>query len=73
MFSRQSAIDLITTSLEELLGLNDRSALASGGAGDEGTGDLGVESWVAYEGDLMSFQGRVRGVKGYARNVVDLF
>ena len=49
------------------------STAAAGNGVDEGTGDLGMDSWVAYEGDLMSFEGRVRGVKGYARDVVDLF
>ena len=60
-----------------LLGLSDiyddSAALAKSGGSGERTDDLGLDSWVAYEGDLMSFEGRVRGVKGYARQVVDLF
>ncbi|ORX38692.1 hypothetical protein BD324DRAFT_621954 [Kockovaella imperatae] len=67
VFSRQDAIDLVSANLEELLGLNDRQDVHKA---DE---DIGSESWVAYEGDMLSFEGRVRAVKGHAREVVDLF
>ncbi|KAK4684354.1 hypothetical protein P7C73_g5825, partial [Tremellales sp. Uapishka_1] len=48
VFSKQSALDLVSSNLEELLGLNEGKT--AGG-------------WVAYEGDLFGFGGRVRAVK----------
>ena len=48
VFSKKDAIDLVSTNLEELLGL----------------GDLGeARGWVAYEGDMFGFGGVVRAVK----------
>lgn len=63
IFSKSSALALVSDNLEELLGLNDNTkALRE----DE-------KAWVAYEGDLFGFEGRVRGVRGYAKDEVDLF
>ncbi|WOO79550.1 uncharacterized protein LOC62_02G003073 [Vanrija pseudolonga] len=51
VFSKRDAIALVTTNLEELLGLNDGAEVASSGI-------------VAYEGDFFSLHARVRGVVG---------
>lgn len=62
-FSKQSALDLVSSNLEELLGLND----GAGKLDDEERG------WVAYEGDVFGFGGRVRAVRGDGAERVDLF
>ncbi|KAL1409547.1 hypothetical protein Q8F55_003531 [Vanrija albida] len=49
VFSKRDAIALVTTNLEELLGLNDGAEVASTGL-------------VAYEGDFFSLHARVRGI-----------
>ena len=62
-FSKQDALDLVSSNLEELLGLNDgKTSIA---AGDKG--------WVAYEGDLFGFGGRVKAVRSEGSDMVDLF
>ncbi|KIR29030.1 amidohydrolase [Cryptococcus deuterogattii LA55] len=62
-FSKSSALALVSNNLEELLGLNDNAnALREN-----------EKAWFAYEGDLFGFEGRVRGVRGYAKDEVDLF
>lgn len=53
----------MSNNLEELLGLNDNANALRGNE----------KAWVAYEGDLFGFEGRVRGVRGYAKDEVDLF
>ncbi|KAK8854942.1 hypothetical protein IAR55_003681 [Kwoniella newhampshirensis] len=63
VFTKSSALDLVSKNLEELLGLND----------DGKSVDDGKKAWVAYEGDLFGFEGRVKGVKGYGSEQVDLF
>jgi hypothetical protein len=60
VFSKQQAIDLVSTNLEELLGLK--------------VDDFGRDnSWVAWEGDWFSINARVRGVKALGSETVDLF
>jgi hypothetical protein len=56
---------LVSKNLEELLGLSDRKAGVT--LGEEGA------SWVAYEGDLFSMEGRVRAVKAHGSATIDLF
>ena len=63
MFSKQSALDLVSSNLEELLGLNDGMDLLA----EEEKG------WVAYEGDLFGFGGKVKAVRGTGAETVDLF
>lgn len=65
VFSKQDAIDLVSTNLEELLGLKDGSVMA----GD----DSQEASWVAWEGDWFSLEARVRGVRAQGSETVDLF
>lgn len=60
MFSKQQAIDLVSSNLQELLGLDKEEKGLEGG-------------WVAWEGDWFSMNARVRGVKGHGSEVVDLF
>lgn len=64
-FTKQTALDLVSKNLEELLGLSDRKAGVT--LGEEGA------SWVAYEGDLFSMEGRVRAVKAHGSATIDLF
>jgi len=54
---------LVSSNLEELLGLND--GMESVQEGEKG--------WVAYEGDVFGFGGRVRAVRGFGIETVDLF
>lgn len=63
VFSRQDAIDLVSTNLVEVLGLKD------GLQANEAV-DLG---FVAYEGDMFSFEGRVRAVRSPGQDTMDLF
>lgn len=63
IFSRQKALDLVSTNLEDLLGLNDNSK------GLQDKQDLG---WVAYEGDMFELHSRVRAVRAPGQNSVDL-
>lgn len=65
MFSKQDAIDLVSSNLEELLGIK-------GGSGSKSV-EVGEESWVAWEGDWFSMEARVRGVKSMGSEMVDLF
>ena len=60
VFSKQQAIDLVSSNLEELLGLDKDVKGLDGG-------------WVAWEGDWFTMNARVRGVKGLRSEVVDLF
>ena len=60
VFSKQQAIDLVSSNLEELLGLDKDVKGLDGG-------------WVAWEGDWFTMNARVRGVKGSGSEVVDLF
>jgi hypothetical protein len=60
VFSKQQAIDLVSSNLEELLGLDKEEKGLEGG-------------WVAWEGDWFSMDARVRGVKGVGSEMVDLF
>lgn len=62
-FSRQDAIDLVSANLVEVLGLND-------GLHAKESVDLG---FVAYEGDMFSFEGRVRAVRAPGQDAMDLF
>lgn len=64
IFSRQDAIDLVSANLVDNLGLND-AYKATGGDGV----DLG---FVAYEGDMFSFEGRVRAVRGPGQEAMHL-
>lgn len=61
VFSKPEAIALVTTNLQELLGLND---------GVQAKADLG---FVAYEGDMFSFESRVRAVRAPGADSMDLF
>lgn len=58
VFNKSSALDLVTTNLEKVLGLKPSSSKGS---------------WVAYEGDMFTMEGRVRAVRGEGKDVVDLF
>jgi len=60
VFSKQQAIELVSSNLEELLGLDKDVKGLDGG-------------WVAWEGDWFTMNARVRGVKGSGSEVVDLF
>ncbi|KAL1408794.1 hypothetical protein Q8F55_005608 [Vanrija albida] len=60
VFSKQKALDLASGNLAELLGL-DTDAKAA---------DIG---FVAYEGDVFSFESRVRAVRAPGRGDLDLF
>ncbi|WVQ81918.1 hypothetical protein IAT38_004045 [Cryptococcus sp. DSM 104549] len=63
VFTKSSALSLVSDNLEELLGLND-----------DGKGLKAEEKgWVAYEGEVFGFGGRVRAVRGVAKGEVDLF
>ena len=62
VFDKQAALDLVSTNLEDLLGLSDREQTVHP-----------TPSWVAYEGDLFSLESRVRGVKAAGVDRVDLF
>ncbi|ODN78842.1 hypothetical protein L202_04386 [Cryptococcus amylolentus CBS 6039] len=62
VFSKSSALALVSGNLEELLGLNDAYK-----AREE------EKAWVAYEGDMFGFEGRVRGVRGFGKEEIDLF
>ncbi len=62
-FTKQSALDLVSSNLEELLGLKD---------GKEDVTEM-EKGWVAYEGDMFGFGGRVRAVRGEGAEKVDLF
>ena len=61
VFSKQSALDLVSSNLETLLGLDSASVKAVD------------KSWVAYEGDMFGFGGRVRAVRSQSADLVDLF
>jgi imidazolonepropionase-like amidohydrolase len=61
VFSRQQALDLVSSNLEELLGLNDGDELA---AQDR--------DWVAYDGDMFTLQSRVRAVRPAGADYVHL-
>ncbi|WVN90229.1 uncharacterized protein L203_105465 [Cryptococcus depauperatus CBS 7841] len=63
VFTKSSALALVSDNLEELLGLRD-------GLGPVKQWDRG---WVAYEGDLFGLNSRVRGVRGWGQPQVDLF
>ncbi|BEJ10967.1 hypothetical protein CspHIS471_0103890 [Cutaneotrichosporon sp. HIS471] len=63
-FSRQDAIDLVSANLVDVLGLNDGLRATEQGV------DLG---FVAYEGDMFSFEGRVRAVRAPGQDAMDLF
>ncbi|TXT04247.1 hypothetical protein VHUM_04245 [Vanrija humicola] len=60
VFSKRDAIALVTTNLEELLGLNDGGSKAA---------SSGI---VAYEGDFFSLHARVRGVVTAGGSSIDL-
>jgi imidazolonepropionase-like amidohydrolase len=63
IFSRQDAIDLVSTNLEELLGLNDGLDTESAAK------DI---DWVAYDGDMFTLQSRVRAVRPRGADYVHL-
>jgi hypothetical protein len=61
VFGKQDAIDLVSSNLEELYGMEKKAVVE------------GEESWVAWEGDWFSIDARVRGVKAAGSVSVDLF
>ncbi|KAL7420676.1 hypothetical protein Q5752_004627 [Cryptotrichosporon argae] len=61
VFSKQDAIDLVSANVEELLGIEPSAA-----AGAD-------RSWVAFEGDVFGFDGRVRAVRSKGAKEVALF
>jgi hypothetical protein len=63
VFTKQTALDLVSTNLDILLGLSDDKAKVQDGA----------SAWVAWEGEVFGMQGRVRGVKSAGAEAVDLF
>lgn len=63
IFSKQQAIDLVSTNLEHLLGVKEHKTEDA----------ASEESWVAWEGDWFSLEARVRGVRSYGSDKVDLF
>jgi hypothetical protein len=63
-FSKKEALDLVSSNLEILLGLESREFSS---AGDHRKG------WVAWEGDWTTFEGRVRAVRAEGGGPVDLF
>ncbi len=58
--NKSAALDLVSTNLEKLLGLKTSSS-------------KGSASWVAYEGDMFTMEGRVKAVRAEGKAVVDLF
>jgi hypothetical protein len=60
VFNKASALDLVTTNLEKLLGLEPSAGKAQ-------------SSWVAYERDMFTMQGRVKAVRAEGKDTVDLF
>ena len=64
VFSKQQAIELVSTNLESLLGVKAKSV-------DSEMEESG--SWVAWEGDWFSMEARVRGVRSEGSETVDLF
>ncbi len=60
VFDKASALDLVTTNLEKVLGVKSSSTKRKA-------------SWVAYEGDMFTMEGRVRAVRGEGKDAVDLF
>lgn len=73
VFTKQAALDLVSSNLEELLGLKDRQGkedAVKSVSEEEGEG----KSWVAWEGDLFGGGfGRARAVKSVGATRVDLF
>lgn len=70
VFSKQQAIELVSTNLEQLLGVKSKSDKSSKLDMQEGAEG---ESWVAWEGDWFSLEARVRGVRSEGSGTVDLF
>lgn len=59
--SRSAALDMAGANLVELLGLDTGSPSERG------------KSWVAYEGDMFTFESRARGVRTERGELVDVF
>ena len=59
-FTKSEAIGLVSSTLAELLGLDERENVKANG-------------WVAYEGDFFNLDARVRAVSSPDGQSVDLF
>jgi hypothetical protein len=60
VFSKATALDLVSTNLEQLLGLSTVAAAEDA-------------SWVAFEGDPFALQATVKAVRGEKRSFVNIF